>query len=232
MGTATITAVLFLLVGGGARQNSNALLSDQPPPVREVIPQNQAGAHKTESTGTSCLFDFERGEVPNCVLKRTTGDLFIAPQYLKDLEFDSHSLAAVLSPTEGWMYVNRKGKVIIRGVAVMDNGADTFHDGLVRFVRDKKYGFANRSGRIVIPPVYDGAMNFEKGNAEVCKGCHSKCVEIECEYSVFSGGDWFLINTKGAVLKQLHPSNRQIGLSNKWLILTGGQTRTENENAC
>ena len=35
----------------------------------------------------------------------------------------------------------------------------------MRFVRDKKYGFANRKGEIVVPPIYDGAMNFENGIA-------------------------------------------------------------------
>ena len=62
----------------------------------------------------------------------------------------------------------------------MDNGPDSFHDGLVRVVRNKKYGFANRKGQLAIPPTYDGAMNFEKGKAKVCKGCESKCAEGDC----------------------------------------------------
>ena len=51
------------------------------------------------------------------------------------------------------MYVSRKGKVVIWGVPVMDNGADSFHDGLVRIVRNGKYGFANRGGEVVIPAI-------------------------------------------------------------------------------
>jgi hypothetical protein len=200
---AIIPTFLVLLGAGGSSQ-----LSTAPTPLRlasstEEASQRQTGVETSRDAGTPCLFDFERGEVPNCIMKSTTGDLFIAPQYLKDLEFDSHGLAAVRSPIDGWMYVNRKGKVVIRGVAVMDNGADTFHDGLVRIVRDKKYGFANRSGQIVIPPVYDGATNFQNGNARVCKGCQDKCAEPTCEHHVFSGGDWFLINVKGAILRKI-----------------------------
>ncbi|MHB8487198.1 MAG: WG repeat-containing protein [Candidatus Acidiferrales bacterium] len=122
---------------------------------------------------------------------------------MKELSFDADGLAVVESEKEGWMYVNRRGRVIITGVPVMDNWADSFHDGLVRIVRNGKYGFANRRGQIAIAPIYDGAMNFEKGRTAVCKGCKSKCVDPGCEYHVFAGGEWFRINTKGTVLTRL-----------------------------
>lgn len=200
----SIFTIVLLIVACGAWQNSDAQASTPLRTSSREIPHPQIGVDKSSKRGAPCLFDFERGEAPNCILKNAAGDIYIAPQYLKDLDFDSAGLAVVGSATQGWMYVNLKGKVIIRGVPVMDNWADTFHDGLVRFVRNKKYGFANRAGRIVIPPTYDGAMNFEKGNAEVCKGCQAKCADPACEYHVFSGGSWFLINTKGATLKRIH----------------------------
>ena len=105
------------------------------------------------------------------------------------------------------MYVSRTGKVVIRGIPVMDNAADSFHDGLVRIVRNGKYGFSNRRGQMVIPPIYDGAMPFENGRAAVCKGCESKAVEPDGEYHIFAGGVWFQINTKGTVLARLHPDS-------------------------
>ncbi len=206
MRIAILTTALFLLVAGADPQISSPLRLNEFTALGREIP-HQSVADKTSVAGTPCLFDFERGEVSKCILKSSTGDLIVAPQYLKELNYDSHGVAAVRSPLEGWMYVNRKGRVVISGVPVMDNWADTFHDGLVRFVRDKKYGFANRSGQIVTAPIYDGAMNFENGSAKVCKGCQDKCAEPACEHHVFSGGDWFLINTKGAVLKRIHPDN-------------------------
>jgi hypothetical protein len=153
--------------------------------------------------GHKCLLpaqDFK--EVSDCVKKNKTGQLSIASQYLRQLSFGKNGLAVVYSKEEGWMYVNRKGRVIISGVAAMDNGTDVFHDGLVRFSQDKKWGFADEKGRIVVPPVYDGAMNFENGLAKVCRGCQSECVKSDCEHHVFAGGEWFYINTKGKIVKK------------------------------
>src|SRR5947209_5385978 len=46
------------------------------------------------------------------------------------------------------MYVDGRGKVVIIGVPTFDNGPDEFQDGLVRFVKNHKYGFADRNGKI------------------------------------------------------------------------------------
>jgi WG containing repeat len=148
-----------------------------------------------------CVFDFERGELPDCVREAPTGQLTIATQYLGELTFDEYGLAAVLSHEKGWMYVNRKGKVLIAGVVRNENGPDPFRDGMVRFMRDNKYGFANRKGHTVILPIYDGAMSFDHGITRVCKGCQEKCAEAECEHHVFEGGEWFSIDSKGRPTK-------------------------------
>ena len=37
---------------------------------------------------SSCIFDFERGEVPNCLRRTPTGQLFIAARLLKGMRFD------------------------------------------------------------------------------------------------------------------------------------------------
>lgn len=175
---------------------SIASQSQQLPPAKSAAPD-----------ATPCLYDFERGVVPDCIYKAATGELFVKEQVLKQLQFNSHGLAAVRSVANGWMYVSRTGKVVISGVPTMDNGADTFHDGLVRVVRNGKYGFSNRKGQLVISPVYDGAMNFESGKAKVCNGCTSRCVDLECEYHVFSGGEWFEIDPKGTVVSRVRAEN-------------------------
>lgn len=171
------------------------------------VPQSSKSEINQPDTSSSCIYDFERGEVPGCLHQSANGDLFVAQEVLKELHFDSYGLASVFSPRDGWMYVGRRGTVIVRGVPTMDNGPDSFHDGLVRVVTDKKYGFANRKGQLVIPPAYDGAMNFEKGKAKVCKGCKEECAGADCEHHSFSGGQWFQIDTKGKIVARIEPQN-------------------------
>jgi hypothetical protein len=194
------TALLLLAAAIAVGQNAS------------TQPRNQTGAaasiqQANAVSAAPCLFNFERGEVPDCLRKSATGDLFVAPQILKEITFDSYGLAAVLSPADGWMYASREGKILITGVPMMDNAADTFHDGLVRTVRNEKYGFANREGQLVIPAIYDGATNFSQGHAKVCQSCRSKCVDFGCEYHVFSGGEWFEIDAKGNVLGRVRQDN-------------------------
>jgi WG containing repeat len=187
--TGIIAAVLLVFATIAVGQNPTQP-AKQPASSGRAIPYDP-------SDGTPCLFDFALGEVPNCVYKDANAELFIAPRFLRDLSFGSHGMAAVRSPSEGWMYVNRQGKVVITGVTESDYWADSFHDGLVRIVKNGKYGFANRKGKVVIAPIYDGALNFENGIAAVCNGCRSKCVDDQCEYHSLVGGRWYRINIKG-----------------------------------
>ena len=168
--------------------------------------QGHNAANKLDTTATSCLFDFERGEIPNCLRLLAGGDLFIAPHVVRQLHFDSYyGLAPVFSRVNGWMYVSRKGKAVVRDVPTVDNGPDLFHDGLVRVLSHQKYGFANRKGQLVIPLTYDGAINFDNGKAKVCKGCESKCSGADCERHVFAGGEWFQIDTQGTIVGRIQP---------------------------
>ena len=145
------------------------------------------------------MFNPEVGIVPDCILKDTSGTLSIAPQYVKQLHFDSHGLVPVWSQSQphGWLYADRRGRIIVTGVPEFDNSADSFHDGLVRVMHDEKYGFANRAGILVIPAVYDGALNFEKGTALVCNQCKTRC---EDEHCWFTGGQWQRIDKHGRIV--------------------------------
>lgn len=163
--------------------------------------EDQGTANKSAGRAAeSCLFDYERGEVPDCVRVGTDGSRSIAPRYLKELRYRTNGLASVHG-ADGWMYANRRGRVVITGVPTFDNGPDEFHEGLVRFARNQKYGFADRNGKIVVPARYDGAMPFEGGRAKVCLGCVEKCADHECEHHVFSGGKWLALDKKGMTLQ-------------------------------
>lgn len=137
------------------------------------------------------------GEDYSSCLARRPGGRFVQPAVLSKLSFD-HGLASVWSKGLGWMYANEKGKVLIEGVAAMDNGPDEFHDGLVRVERKGKCGFADRRGKLVVPPAYDGCLNFESKVARVCVKCRSECADKDCEHRELKGGDWFCLNPYGS----------------------------------
>jgi hypothetical protein len=173
----------------------------------ETTPPSKPAAVASEMTARPCWLQFANsGErVPRCIGLNAQGKLLITARYLSRLSFDSHGLALVFSDDEGWTYVDRTGTVLVTGVPSTDNTPDSFHDGLVRIVRGKKYGFADRKGRIVIEPVYDGATSFWHGRAAVCNGCKAECIEADCGYS-FTGGEWFSVNTKGEAAKMAAPN--------------------------
>lgn len=152
--------------------------------------------------GESCLFDFQRGGVPDCIRKSASGSYVIAPRDVKDLDLDPHGLAPVRSGSHGWMYVNKRGIVVVWGVPTFDNWADEFHNGLVRVLRNGKYGYANRNGTLVIRPEYEGALSFGKGTAVVCRQCRTA---TDGEHSWFTGGNWFRIDRRGKVIQRLRP---------------------------
>jgi len=182
------------------------------------LPQdNRREQHEVRTVkANSCMFNGS-GVVPNCILQAGNGNISIAPEVLKQLRFDSHGLAPVFSEDDvrhGWMYVNRKGNVVVSGVASFDNWADEFSDGLVRIVVSNKYGFADREGRIIIKPTYDWASPFQHGSTDVCNECREMCmmpggaVEIQsvaggCDHRIRVGGDWFKVDKKGRVVTKL-----------------------------
>jgi hypothetical protein len=135
----------------------------------------------------------------NCFSRDDEGRSVITPDNIKNCRFNSDGLSAVHNETEGWMYVDRSGKIIVSHVAVMDNWADDFHDGLVRVHRGDKWGFANTKGEMVVPPIYDGALNFENGFTWVCSGCKAG-YQKDGEYQIFLGGKWKRIDTSGIIL--------------------------------
>lgn len=177
----------------------------------------QSSEIQTARTGDSCCFRSNNDVdlYPNCILRDSQGKRFIAEDYVKKLAFDSHGLAVVFDndhPRHGWTYVDRKGRVLIQGVPIVDNWADEFSNGLVRAVVNEKYGFANRQGKIVVAPNYDWASPFEHGYAAVCIGCRETCEHpsnmatdshVDCEHRIVTGGDWFKINKVGRVLARI-----------------------------
>lgn len=109
--------------------------------------------------------------------------------------------AWLFSPGQGWIRVDRKGRVILRDVATLDNGPDPFRNGLVRVRAQGKWGYADETGKLRIAAEYDGALPFVAGKGKACKGCQEVCANAACEAKSLAGGQWVLLNPRGKVLK-------------------------------
>lgn len=112
--------------------------------------------------------------------------------------FNQYGLAPFTIQSFGRVYVNRGGRIVIRDVAMMDNVPDAFHHGLVRIERDGKWGYADASGRIVVPITYSCALNYKAQDRDIgpllCVGCSAV---QEGEHQACSGGKWYRTDSKG-----------------------------------
>ena len=84
---------------------------------------------------------------------------------------------------------------ILFDMILFDNGHESFHDGLLRVLRNGKMGYADRFGQIVIPCIYDYASWFENGQAKVTFKA-KKYLDIG-EHEHVKSDEWFNIDRKG-----------------------------------
>jgi hypothetical protein len=147
------------------------------------------------SKQASCVVeDIDTPTMPACVVQSGNGGLFIPKKYWMHAAFNRYGLSAFTIESFGRVYINRSGRIIIRNVGLMDNGPDEFHHGLVRVNRDKMWGYADPSGRIVVPVKYSCAINSDDIGPLVCVGCR---MELQGEYHACLDGQWFQTDTRG-----------------------------------
>ncbi|GAB0156538.1 hypothetical protein CHRYSEOSP005_18030 [Chryseobacterium sp. Alg-005] len=100
-----------------------------------------------------------------------------------------------------WGYVyDRKGNFLYRPY-FYDNGADFFEEGVQRFVKNGKVGFADRNGKVVIEPKHDFVSPFNYGYAAFCDGCDWE--KTEDEHKAMVGGTWGVMNFKGEIVRPI-----------------------------
>ncbi|KXH84802.1 WG repeat-containing protein [Chryseobacterium kwangjuense] len=104
-----------------------------------------------------------------------------------------------------WGYVyDKKGNFLYRPF-FYDNGADYFREGLRRFVKNGKIGFADRNGKLVIEAKHDFVSYFDYAYAVFCDGCAWK--ETGDGYKTMEGGVWGVMNTRGEVVEPVAKSS-------------------------
>ena len=84
---------------------------------------------------------------------------------------------------------------ILFDIVMFDNGPESFHDGLLRVLRNGKMGYANRFGQSVIPCIYDYAKWFDNGQSEVTFKA-KEYIDME-EHRRVESDEWFKIDKQG-----------------------------------
>lgn len=100
-----------------------------------------------------------------------------------------------------WGYVyDRKGNFLYQPF-MYDNGPDYFVEGLRRFVKNGKIGFADRNGKVIIEPKHDFVDYFNYGYASFCDGCDWE--KTDDEHKSIVGGKWGIMNARGETVPPL-----------------------------
>lgn len=124
--------------------------------------------------------------------RTASGNVVIPPRFAMAFAFSPECIAAV-ADTSGWAYIDGTGAVLVRP-HVVDNGPDPFHEDRARYVQDGKFGFIDRSARIVIEARFAYAEPFERGYAIVCADCTAIS---DGEHTRMVGKRWGAIDAQG-----------------------------------
>lgn len=140
--------------------------------------------------------------------------------YVKDFH---EGLAAVKPEGQGmWGYIDHSGRFVIKPQYVF---ADDFSEGLAGVVVNRKYGFINKSGEMVIPPRFELRRGGRHGELIISSGRFSEglaCVRV--------GELHGYINRKGDFVIQpqfLRAQDFSEGLA--WVVTRDEKTRIANK---
>jgi len=124
--------------------------------------------------------------------KNEEGKVIIEPQFVVAYDFYEEGIALVADYRE-WKYIDKTGATIIKPY-VIDNGPDSFSNGLARFTELGKIGFFDKNGDKIVPAIYDYALPFSDSMAVFCMGCKKVFIG---EHTKMQGGNWGYIDMKG-----------------------------------
>ena len=139
-------------------------------PKRTYV-ENCEPVSKGHASGQRDRYSFEDSKTRKWGFKDKAGKVVIPAVYEHVYEFSPQGLAGVVAPAKDggspFLFIDPSGKPIAR-VYPFDNGPDYFQEGLARIVDDnKRVGFIDERGTIVIAPKFALAASFCHGKAEV-----------------------------------------------------------------
>jgi hypothetical protein len=144
--------------------------------------------------GAAGLFAFE-DERGRWGFRDGDGRVKIPARFLHAYEFFPEGATGAVEDGGVFVFIDTTGRTIARAYP-FDNGPDYFVEGFARIVENAKFGFIDRSGRIVVKPQYQFALSFCNGLAVVCARCWRNHSPDGLE---FKGGKWGYVDTTGAV---------------------------------
>lgn len=106
-----------------------------------------------------------------------------------------HKIAFVVD-SEGPVVIDKNGKKVLSPY-IYENGPDYIVEGLFRFVKNNKIGFADEDGSIIIAARYEFVTEFKEGLA--CFG-DGFTLQQQGEIALMKGGRWGFINSKGDIV--------------------------------
>lgn len=101
------------------------------------------------------------------------GEIVIAPQYYKADAFQNGLARVMKTILSEYEFISSEGEVVLTGKDFM---VSHFREGLINCKDQRGWGFINRAGDFIIPPVYKYARPFYEGKAAVApkKGVDGK----------------------------------------------------------
>jgi len=140
------------------------------------------------------------------------GKVFVNRTTLSELEFTKEGLSSISVKSLGPFFVKRDGATL-RTVR-FDNGPDLFSEGLARYVENKKIGFIDPSGQVVIPAQFGFAFPFANGHSRVCNDFETV---TRGEYDLIRSNRWGFIDRKGkAILSMQYSEEEAIAKEKQW----------------
>ncbi len=124
------------------------------------------------------------------------GRSIIEPRFHRAKDFSPSGLAAVEDESGHWVYIDNKGNLVIRPFNLV-NGPDYYSEGLARYRKDEKFGFFDRTGKVVIEARFDFAESFSEGRSAICLGCTETKIGTRTSWSE---GKWGYINKSGEII--------------------------------
>lgn len=95
---------------------------------------------------------------------KTAGNIKIKAKYLATYTDKLCHMAIVLDAEKGWICIDKNDQILVVPY-LYDNGPDYLEEGLFRIVANNKIGFADSTGKKVIPAQYDFVTPFQDGYA-------------------------------------------------------------------